>query len=185
MGMFTNYKNIPNCYIPNNQCQKKVDLTAVKLPYELYDPQGNFIGYYWNYGDSVDLQFTTYGNVVYTQEDGSYAADETAETFLTTQVGDSIKQLHLQIKDFRQEVVFERIVNADITVRFPITYSDSCRLVRGKYTYTLDVEIVHFVRKDENGEYVVVPIKEITEDDIRVVEKTYNIPSDSSIIMIR
>lgn len=205
MGMFTNYKNIPNRYIPNNQCQRKPDLTAERLPYELYDPQGKFIGYCWHYGDSIDLQFVISGDVVYSDKD--YYVD--APTFLKTivkqpeqqsveqdgveqsveqSVKQTVRQIRLQIRDFRQEVVYEYITGdfttldeMSVVITFPINYCKSSRLVRGRYTYNLILETVYYV--NEKGEYV--DIEDVTEDSIRVVEDTHTIQSDCSIILIK
>ena len=64
MGMFLNYQNIANSY-PNNLvnafpscdiCSKLNPLEASK-PYEEYNIKGDLIGYFWRYGETLNLEF--------------------------------------------------------------------------------------------------------------------------------
>lgn len=83
-SMFDNYKNIPSSYTPCNMCCgdnliSERDVLAARKPLEAYDALGRFIGFSWNYGNSIVLEFTTTGAVTY--DDGS---QEDAETYLTS-----------------------------------------------------------------------------------------------------
>ena len=70
MGMFLNYQNIANSY-PNNLvnafpscdiCSKLNPLEASK-PYEEYNIKGDLIGYFWRYGETLNLEFNIDGEL--------------------------------------------------------------------------------------------------------------------------
>ena len=70
-GMFDNYDNIYS-----NACQPcppkpecKLDPCKPDKPYAQYDVKGNLIGYWWNYGDTINLEFNIDGEVVFTESD--------------------------------------------------------------------------------------------------------------------
>lgn len=68
--MFENYITSSNT-TPNNigiypsaDCCGDICLSKCnKKPYEEYDVKGNFVGYTWNYGDTIDLQFLIEGQL--------------------------------------------------------------------------------------------------------------------------
>lgn len=69
--MFLNYHNIADNYVPNNLItafpnqvldSKLYSVTASK-PYEEYDAKGNLTGYFWRYGDTLNLEFNIDGEV--------------------------------------------------------------------------------------------------------------------------
>lgn len=68
--MFENFINNSNTtpnntglYPPAYSCGDNRLSTCCKKPYEEYDAKGNFVGYTWNYGDTVELQFTIEGQL--------------------------------------------------------------------------------------------------------------------------
>lgn len=69
--MFLNYQNIAKNYTPNNLiCSYPVGKSYTKLapieaskPYEEYDAKGNIIGYFWHFGDTLNLEFNITGEV--------------------------------------------------------------------------------------------------------------------------
>ena len=71
MGMFLNYQNIANNYIPNNlvkaytqpKSYTKLDPVDASKPYESYDVKGNLVGYFWNYRDVLNLEFNLDGEI--------------------------------------------------------------------------------------------------------------------------
>jgi hypothetical protein len=77
MGMFLNYHSIADNYTPNNlikafpfkECDKKLLPTEMSKPYEEYDARGELEGYFWRYGDTLNLEFFIDGEV--TVEDDS------------------------------------------------------------------------------------------------------------------
>ena len=76
-NMFLNYENLSDSYIPNNlsshKCRPesytKLSPVDASKPYELYNAKGELEGYFWYYGDTINLDFTIDGEV--TLEDGT------------------------------------------------------------------------------------------------------------------
>ena len=71
MRMFSNYQNLADNYKPNNltymfpstmNCSKLNPLDGSK-PYEEYDAKGELVGYFWHYGDTLNLDFTIDGEI--------------------------------------------------------------------------------------------------------------------------
>ena len=64
--MFENFQNIPTEYTPNNfrTCNNTGNSNLMPAnpnkPYELKNIAGEVVGYYWWYGNSVNLTFETY-----------------------------------------------------------------------------------------------------------------------------
>ena len=71
MGMFSNYHNIADNYIPNNlvcsfpvgKSYTKLDPIQASKPYEEYNAKGELIGYYWHYGETLNLEFNIDGEI--------------------------------------------------------------------------------------------------------------------------
>ena len=71
MGMFLNYHNIADNYTPNNLvCSFPVGKSYTKLapvqaskPYEEYNAKGELIGYFWRYGETLNLEFNIDGEI--------------------------------------------------------------------------------------------------------------------------
>lgn len=71
MGMFLNYKDIANNYVPNNlvssfpvgKSYTKLDPVQASKPYEEYNAKGELIGYFWRYGESLNLEFNIDGEI--------------------------------------------------------------------------------------------------------------------------
>lgn len=86
MGMFFNYKNITENYVPNNiissfpvgKSYTKLDPIKASKPYEEYDVKGNLIGYFWRYGESLNLEFNIDGEI--TVEDDAILLTAVGET---------------------------------------------------------------------------------------------------------
>lgn len=85
MDRFINYRITSTDYIPNNI--KPITYSSPKDTQSLikYDALGSPIGFTWNYGDSVYLEFTITGNVVYDPEDTGKCVGfaEDAATYLS------------------------------------------------------------------------------------------------------
>lgn len=71
MGMFDSYNNIPKNYTPDNlkyelyrqtKACKLMQLDKTK-PYELYNAKGELEGYYFNYGETINLDFQIDGEI--------------------------------------------------------------------------------------------------------------------------
>ena len=71
MGMFLNYHNIADNYRPNNLIQaypqasttSKLNPVAASKPYEEYNTKGELSGYFWHYGETLNLEFTIDGEI--------------------------------------------------------------------------------------------------------------------------
>ena len=78
MARFDSYLNTPSSYVPNNKDTVLESVNdIIKYPTEEYNAKGELVGYSWNYGDSIILEFLTEGIVLY--DNVTY---EDAETYL-------------------------------------------------------------------------------------------------------
>lgn len=71
MSMFSNYDDLQDNYTPNNiqpvpqpPCLSNLDPFSINKPFEERNEKGELIGYWWNYGDTVNLEFHVEGNVI-------------------------------------------------------------------------------------------------------------------------
>lgn len=72
MGMFLNYQNIAANYTPNNlmssfpvgKSYTKLDPVEASKPYEEYNAKGELIGYFWHYGETLNLEFNIDGEII-------------------------------------------------------------------------------------------------------------------------
>lgn len=71
MGMFLNYQNIADNYMPNNLIKEfpqrldrsKLNPVDASKPYEEYDAKGELTGYFWRYGETLNLEFNIDGEI--------------------------------------------------------------------------------------------------------------------------
>ena len=63
MSMFDNYNNQNTDYIPNNIPYDNKKVFSYPTPYTEYNVEGDKIGYYWYYGDTVNLTFDISGEL--------------------------------------------------------------------------------------------------------------------------
>lgn len=122
-SMFENYQYIPEGYTPNNVRYNAVVPQQVKYPLVSYNKFDEPIGFTWNYGDSIYLEFNTTGNVVY--DELGYTED--AEMYLQG------KKFKLNVYNVRGEVCAQCECDARTQVRIlsDSFYPDS--LVKGVY----------------------------------------------------
>ena len=100
-SIFDNYDNLKEQYIPSNMNNKpcppppnpKLDPAIPKKPYCDYNAKGELVGYWWPYGNTVNLEFELSGEAT------------TDDTYFD--VRDFIKNKQIQIKlyNFRHEVI--------------------------------------------------------------------------------
>lgn len=138
-SMFDTYENIPQNYVPNNikpndplacKCPpNKLEPIKPILPYEEYNVEGELIGYYWYYGDQVNLEFNIDGEVTLVDEE-TYIP---AEDFLKD------KKITITILDFRNNIVVDRVFDASTKVIFMVDKELSKKMVRGVYNCTVTV----------------------------------------------
>lgn len=71
MGMFLNYQNLADNYIPNNLINtyphnisnSKLNPVDASKPYEEYNAKGELSGYFWRYGETLNLEFQLDGEI--------------------------------------------------------------------------------------------------------------------------
>lgn len=71
MGMFLNYHNIADNYMPNNLIhafsvrmnESKLDPVDASKPFEEYNSKGELTGYFWRYGETLNLEFNIDGEI--------------------------------------------------------------------------------------------------------------------------
>ena len=103
-NMFDNYDKLQQNYVPNNLNKafpvpptcKKIEETRPNKPYDMYDEMGKFIGYFWNYGDTVSLDFTITGE--YTVE-GNAIISTVSEQEPNTETVGYIGQYYINVVD--------------------------------------------------------------------------------------
>ena len=59
-NMFENYENLSNTYVPNNQRKvfEEQEIFDQSTPKKEYDINGNFIGYSFSYGDTLQIPYS-------------------------------------------------------------------------------------------------------------------------------
>ena len=131
--MFLSYDSLPDSYVPNNVICPQSTRVKPKFPLVEYNTFGEAIGYGWNYGDTVLLEFTTTGEVVYDEEDKIGEVVEDAETYLEG------KMFQLLVFNFRYELVAHCECKAAPIVRIlsDSFYPDT--LVKGTYKLKLNL----------------------------------------------
>lgn len=134
-NMFENFQLVPESYVPNNIESETVVPQKVKYPMISYNKFGEPIGFTWNYGDSVYLEFNTTGNVVYDE----LGFTEDAETYL------SGKKFKLLVYNVRYEVVAQCECDAGTNVKILSDSFYPSSLVQGVYHIKLTL-----IDSDEN-----------------------------------
>ena len=137
MSMFDTYKELPEGYVPNNikptdnlSCAyPKLEPCRPTKPYEEYNAEGQLIGYYWYYGDEINLEFNIDGEVTSLEDNTYIELDE----FLSS------KKAVLRLLDFRNDIIVERVMEASTKVIFQVDKELSKQLVRGVYYCTLTI----------------------------------------------
>lgn len=107
--MFEQYDNLSSQYIPSNMnqhsCVPKInpflETTGPKKPYEEVNAEGQVIGYWWGYGDTINLEFELSGNVTL---DESYIL---ARDFIKN------KQIQICLYNFRHEQIQTKLFDGN------------------------------------------------------------------------
>lgn len=139
-NMFESYQDAtltPNNIIRNcKPCNPSLKPIIPEKPYEQYNANGELVGYYWYYGDTINLQFDIDGEV--TDVDG--------ESYISPSDYLSDKTLQFTLYNFRQEQIYvvksnDYTSNEDgtVTITFAINSELSQQLIRGIYYCSLAV----------------------------------------------
>ena len=153
MSMFTNYENTPSSYIPNNTCKKNpyIGNYPPKKPFVVYNAKGEEVGYKWNYGDTIVLNFNISG-LVYYSADSSTPFNESIATYMTS----GNEKIVFRIYNFRYECIYktepEFVVNPDsitdakdgsVGVKVLIYDTLADLLVKGRYYISMEIVGTH------------------------------------------
>lgn len=149
MSMFDAYKLISEDYIPRNT-QPMILEDKIKKPLIAYNKLGEPVGFTWNQGDTICLEFLTTGNVVYEDGDISDIPSgfmESAETYLSH--SDKVMQLYLY--DFRYRVVASAEKAAQAKMVFTTSDLKTENLATGVYKLQLNL-----LDKSTNIQYTLI-----------------------------
>ena len=144
MGMFLNYHNISDNYTPNNlissfpvgRSYTKLDPVQASKPYEEYDAKGDLIGYFWHYGETLNLEFNIDGEI--TVED---------DAIILTSKGDTPSQSTGKLMQRAYNIIDKR--------------SWTCTsIVDNNSTWTEDIEFTY----NESGKSVYVTAADYMKD---------------------
>lgn len=140
MGMFDGYENLAENYVPNNlkpspSCPPKkpctnIDPITPNKPFEERDIQDNLVGYWWYYGNTLNLEFNIEQEVVVGED--KYIP---AEAFMIGMKPTATIKLY----NFRRECIHTlNIPNVETTtILLPINEELSKELVQGTYYCSL------------------------------------------------
>lgn len=140
IDMFTNYQNLSEYYIPNNLAQyqnkpgsyTKLDPCEITKPYELYNAKNELEGYYWYYGNTINLDFIIDGEVI--DIDGNGTGEYvSAKEYLADKIAT------VNIYDFRMNVIYSKSISASENIIITIDPELSMRMVRGIYYCSLEI----------------------------------------------
>lgn len=102
-SIFDSYDNLSNEYIPSNmnkppkppKANPYFDPAIPKLPYCDYNAEGDIVGYWWPYGNTVNLEFDLEGCLTV----------EGSQQFVSIRNFLQNKQLKVDIYNFRHEII--------------------------------------------------------------------------------
>lgn len=145
MGMFDNYNNnnntnintsfTPNPFAPQYppvKTSQQIIQNNPNKPYEVVDSRGNLTGYFWYYGNSIELVWDIIGEATYGQSNQYInVSDVVAYNTIIATIYDWRHQIIEKIK------LLPNIVDDNVTVTLPINGDLSQKLVKGVYTISL------------------------------------------------
>ena len=153
-NIFENYQNIPNDYTPNNLIKViEVKETSNKLvsclpnkPHEIYNIKDELIGYGWNYGDTISLQFqligkfdTTTSPIYYIVGQENTDLPEGERTLVSAEDFVKGRTVRVRVFNFRAETVFEQWREGNALITLNITDDFYNKIPKGVYYLVIDV----------------------------------------------
>lgn len=152
MGMFLNYHNIADNYKPNNLINafphrmqtSKLDPTDASKPYEEYNAKGELVGYFWRYGETLNLEFNIDGEI--TIESNAIILKSIGQTPTSTTIG-TIGQRAYNIIDLiswtcvgiiKNEYIWEQ----DLEFTYPLNGDKSIYLSSEDYLKDKQIELI-------------------------------------------
>ncbi len=131
MGMFLNYQNIADNYMPNNLINafplkvtdSKLYPTDASKPYEEYNVKGELDGYFWRYGDTLNLEFSLDGEI--TLEGNSIVVSSRGVTPTNSTAG-RVGQRFYNVLDFTSYTCVSTMGGRYIWEKDPVFTYPSC-----------------------------------------------------------
>ena len=120
MSIFSNYIDANNQNIETTYTPPQFNLIRSNKPYVSYDEYGIQDGYFWYYGDIINLEFTIEGNV-------------TDEEFL------SDKKVVVTLYNFRYQVIDEKVFDGNSVITYEIDSELSQKIIPGVYYCSLKI----------------------------------------------
>lgn len=136
MGMFYNYQNIAENYMPNNlinafPCKlttSKLDPLEASKPFEEYNTKGELTGYFWRQGETLNLEFNIDGEITIESDALIFKSHGAAPTEYTM---GKVGQKAYNILDLR-------------------SYECVAATSRGKYVWEQDAEFTYPLNSDRS-----------------------------------
>lgn len=140
IDMFTNYQNLSENYIPNNLSKNKtkprsytkLNPCEITKPYELYNAKNELEGYYWYYGNTINLEFDIDGEVLDINGNGT-GEFVSAKDYLVDKIAT------LNIYNFRMNIIYSKTISAAETIHISIDKELSEKMVKGIYYCSLEI----------------------------------------------
>lgn len=156
-SIFDNYENISSQYIPSNMNKKHkvptnnpfLEHIGPKRPYEIINAEGELVGYWWAYGDTVDLDFELTGIVTI---DGS-------DKYIDVEQFIKDKQIKIEIFDFRHENIHT------------VIYEGNNFIAQSYKPVTVDSRTIGYYYVYENDKYEIVKLPDSYQQGITYYEK--------------
>ena len=149
--MFLNYQNLADNYIPNNLInafpyrtkETKLDPITASKPFEEYNAKGELIGYFWRYGETLNLEFNIEGEI--TIETDAILLKVKGQTPTTKTIG-KVGQRAYNIVDLASWTCSgmtygEYIWNQDAEFTYPVSATRSVYLSADDYLSDKSVEV--------------------------------------------
>lgn len=164
MNMFENYENLNSQYIPTNisrapikpQCPPNICQPEIpNKPYEDYNAKGELVGYWWNYGDTINLDFNLSG---YVTVDGSNDYIDVL-SFIQN------KQINITLYNFRHEQITNMLFEGKDYKDLKYDIVPVNQFTRG----------IFYVYSNETGEYSPVDLPQDYNKDITYYEGNLSI----------
>lgn len=160
-SIFDNYDNLSNEYIPSNmnkppkppKANPYFDPAAPKLPYCDYNAEGDITGYWWPYGNTVNLEFNLDGCVTV----------EGSKNFITVRNFIKNKQIKVTIYNFRHEVIDTMLFDGN-------DYQSYIKVDN----ITSESSGLFYIYDEENKEYIAVTLPPYQEGQTYYVENPEN-----------
>lgn len=155
MGMFLNYQNIADNYMPNNLINafphkmnsSKLDPLDASKPFEEYNTKGELTGYSWRQGETLNLEFNIDGEI--TLEANAILFKATGQTPVTNTVA-KVGQRAYNIIDLRSWTCVAITSNGDRTWQedaeftYPLNSDRSVYISAADYLKDKSVEVTLF-----------------------------------------